>query len=184
MLIVKNHRNGKQGQCEVCDNITPKVYENKYFLCADCALDVTHERIMRIIHKSASKIIKEKEKEKENGNDTMATIKQSHEKYCHECGEIIRVKAEICPKCGVRQPDVESTTTSSSKFTGKPGEHKCINCGYQGKMKTWLGNYMAPQVITLLLLLFYIVPGIIYMIVFWNKNKCPKCGAVGKTINT
>jgi hypothetical protein len=25
------------------------------------------------------------------------------EKYCSECGEIIRSKAEICPKCGVRQ---------------------------------------------------------------------------------
>lgn len=25
------------------------------------------------------------------------------EKYCSECGEIIRLKAEICPKCGVRQ---------------------------------------------------------------------------------
>ncbi len=25
------------------------------------------------------------------------------EKYCSECGEIIRAKAEICPKCGVRQ---------------------------------------------------------------------------------
>lgn len=25
------------------------------------------------------------------------------EKFCLECGEIIRAKAEICPKCGVRQ---------------------------------------------------------------------------------
>jgi hypothetical protein len=30
--------------------------------------------------------------------------KTADEKYCHECGEIIRAKAEICPKCGVRQP--------------------------------------------------------------------------------
>jgi TM2 domain-containing membrane protein YozV len=28
------------------------------------------------------------------------------EKFCHECGAIIRAKAEICPKCGVRQPTV------------------------------------------------------------------------------
>lgn len=27
----------------------------------------------------------------------------SDEKHCHECGEIIRARAEICPKCGVRQ---------------------------------------------------------------------------------
>jgi TM2 domain-containing membrane protein YozV/ribosomal protein L40E len=25
------------------------------------------------------------------------------EKYCSECGAIIKAKAEICPKCGVRQ---------------------------------------------------------------------------------
>ncbi|MFV0290661.1 MAG: TM2 domain-containing protein [Mangrovibacterium sp.] len=30
-------------------------------------------------------------------------MKQENEKYCAECGEIIRKVAEICPKCGVRQ---------------------------------------------------------------------------------
>ncbi len=29
--------------------------------------------------------------------------KGADEKYCSECGAIIRAKAEICPKCGVRQ---------------------------------------------------------------------------------
>ena len=29
--------------------------------------------------------------------------KSSDEKFCHECGAVIRAKAEICPKCGVRQ---------------------------------------------------------------------------------
>lgn len=29
--------------------------------------------------------------------------KRADEKYCGECGEIIRAKAEICPMCGVRQ---------------------------------------------------------------------------------
>lgn len=28
------------------------------------------------------------------------------EKFCHECGAVIRLKAEICPQCGVRQPSV------------------------------------------------------------------------------
>ena len=31
-------------------------------------------------------------------------MKQENEKYCTECGEVINLKAEICPKCGVRQP--------------------------------------------------------------------------------
>ena len=29
--------------------------------------------------------------------------KSDEERFCSECGEIIRLKAEICPKCGVRQ---------------------------------------------------------------------------------
>jgi hypothetical protein len=31
--------------------------------------------------------------------------KSSREKYCHECGTVIRFRAEICTHCGVRQPD-------------------------------------------------------------------------------
>lgn len=31
-------------------------------------------------------------------------MKTDSEKYCHECGAVINAKAEICPKCGVRQP--------------------------------------------------------------------------------
>ncbi len=30
-------------------------------------------------------------------------MKQENEKYCSECGALINIKAEICPKCGVRQ---------------------------------------------------------------------------------
>ena len=29
--------------------------------------------------------------------------KAQDEKFCHECGALIKAKAEICPKCGVRQ---------------------------------------------------------------------------------
>ena len=39
----------------------------------------------------------------------------TNEKYCSECGEIINLNAEICPKCGVRQiamSDVMGTKTS------------------------------------------------------------------------
>ncbi len=30
------------------------------------------------------------------------------EKFCSECGAVIKAKAEICPKCGVRQMPVPS----------------------------------------------------------------------------
>jgi hypothetical protein len=33
-------------------------------------------------------------------------------KYCHECGEKIRGRAEICPKCGVRQHHAVNETSS------------------------------------------------------------------------
>ena len=29
--------------------------------------------------------------------------KSADEKYCADCGSIIKAKAEICPKCGIRQ---------------------------------------------------------------------------------
>jgi TM2 domain-containing membrane protein YozV len=37
------------------------------------------------------------------GSMTEPVQKAVDEKFCSECGEIIRAKAEICPKCGVRQ---------------------------------------------------------------------------------
>ena len=33
----------------------------------------------------------------------MNIVKTENEKYCNECAEPINKKAEICPKCGVRQ---------------------------------------------------------------------------------
>lgn len=35
--------------------------------------------------------------------DYSSPIKAADEKFCHECKATIKTKAEICPKCGVRQ---------------------------------------------------------------------------------
>ena len=50
-------------------------------------------------------------------------VKSSDEKYCFECGAVIRLKAEICPKCGVRQlpppslsPVGRTTASGRNKF--------------------------------------------------------------------
>lgn len=58
-------------------------------------------------------------------------VKQPDEVFCGECGKIIKAKAEICPKCGVRQ---ESAPYHSDKnktiaallalFWGGIGAHK------------------------------------------------------------
>jgi TM2 domain-containing membrane protein YozV len=45
---------------------------------------------------------------------TEAAQKAVDEKYCSECGEIIKAKAEICPNCGVRQSSPPLVSSLSS----------------------------------------------------------------------
>lgn len=55
-------------------------------------------------------------------------IKSAYEKFCSECGEIILLKAEICPKCGVRQllapgsAEIVATNYKCGWFGGKLSE--------------------------------------------------------------
>jgi uncharacterized paraquat-inducible protein A len=51
----------------------------------------------------------------QNDNDD----KIAEAKFCFECGQQIRSKAEICPKCGVRQPDGELRIDQLSKTRDK-----------------------------------------------------------------
>jgi TM2 domain-containing membrane protein YozV len=54
--------------------------------------------------------------------------KQADEKFCHECGALIRARAEICPKCGVRQPSEtgknKMTAALLAIFLGGIGAHR------------------------------------------------------------
>ena len=43
--------------------------------------------------------------------------RDADEKFCSHCGEAIAVKAEICPKCGVRQPVIETALAESTLRT-------------------------------------------------------------------
>jgi len=52
-------------------------------------------------------------------------MKKDNEKYCAECGEIINIKAEICPKCGVRQPQISVKCTESES---KPKDNRWLTC--------------------------------------------------------
>jgi TM2 domain-containing membrane protein YozV len=63
------------------------------------------------------------------------------EKFCSECGEAIKVKAEICPKCGVRQAAAPAPPAGRNKtlagllalFLGGIGIHKFyLGKGFQG----------------------------------------------------
>lgn len=50
-------------------------------------------------------------------NDTLNTRNKAlDEKFCSDCGETIKAKAEICPQCGVRQkaPPISLGATASN----------------------------------------------------------------------
>jgi len=65
-------------------------------------------------------------------SDELTQKKASDEKFCHECGATINAKAEICPKCGVRQtaaPVIQADKTKTAAalfafFLGGFGAHK------------------------------------------------------------
>lgn len=65
-------------------------------------------------------------------------LKLQSSKYCYECGNSISMKAEICPRCGVRQPSAyphKSKTTAAllALLLGGIGVHRF----YLGQ--TWIG---------------------------------------------
>ena len=47
-------------------------------------------------------------------------------------------------------------------------------------MKTWIANYNIPQFIAAVGLMLLIVPGLIFIVLYWGKYKCQSCGAIGK----
>ncbi len=59
-------------------------------------------------------------------------------------------------------------------------QRHCYACDYSGEMKTWLRHYNLPQFVALIMLCSYILPGLIFIAFFWNKFRCPNCGAIGK----
>jgi len=74
---------------------------------------------------------------------------------------------------------VQLVTARNCIDYGRTGR-KCLACGYEGKMKTWLSNYNVPQFIVAIGILLFIIPGLITIAFYWGKYKCPSCGAIGK----
>jgi hypothetical protein len=64
--------------------------------------------------------------------------------------------------------------------TDSAGVRKCLACGHEGEMKTWLANYKTPKIITVIGFLLGYIPGLIFLGFYWGKYKCPVCGSVGK----
>jgi TM2 domain-containing membrane protein YozV/ribosomal protein L40E len=83
-----------------------------------------------------------------------AVQKGPDEKFCHECGAIIRTKAEICPKCGVRQFEA-----AGGSFTSPNGRTKLA----AGLIAIFLGSFGIHK--------FYLGrtgQGILYLLFFWT----------------
>jgi TM2 domain-containing membrane protein YozV len=64
-------------------------------------------------------------------------MKGPHEKYCYEYGEIIRTKAEICRKCGVRQPIIQGMPQGRIRIVAAL---YAILLGWLGIHKFYLGR--------------------------------------------
>ncbi|RDB36679.1 MAG: NINE protein [Spirobacillus cienkowskii] len=45
-------------------------------------------------------------------------LKNSDERFCSECGKIVKAKAEICPSCGCRQSQLIPSSTKSKVSAG------------------------------------------------------------------
>ncbi|MDE2434367.1 MAG: TM2 domain-containing protein [Burkholderiales bacterium] len=76
-------------------------------------------------------------------------LKGVDEKFCTECGAVIKLKAEICPKCGCRQGAV----TSSDKKNKTVAAVLALFLGGLGIHKFYLGNTL---------------PGILYLVFCWT----------------
>jgi TM2 domain len=84
--------------------------------------------------------------------------KGSDEKFCHEWGAVIRAKAEICPKCGVRQPLSSSTVSGGGRNRVQAGLFALL-LGGVGVHKFYLGR--TGQGIVYLLFCWTFIPAII-----------------------
>jgi TM2 domain-containing membrane protein YozV len=86
---------------------------------------------------------------------SMPVSKGANEKYCSDCGSIINARAEICPKCGVRQlpaPSIIGVSTPSGKNKIAAAIFALL-LGGLGIHKFYLGR---------------IGQGILYLVFFWT----------------
>jgi hypothetical protein len=66
------------------------------------------------------------------------------------------------------------TANEAQQNWEEKNKRRCINCGFTGGMINYL-NTNKGQAILIILLLFLLLPGIIFWIVVRGKKICPKC---------
>lgn len=95
-------------------------------------------------------------------------VKATDERFCGECGSVIKAKAEICPKCGVRQLSQQTSinlgpTTANGK-TKIAAALFAVFLGGFGAHKFYLGQ--TGQGILYLLFFWTFIPSIIAFVEF------------------
>lgn len=86
--------------------------------------------------------------------DETKSKKAADEKFCPDCGEIIKARAEICPKCGIRQMAPPSSMNIAPNGKSKVAAALlAFFLGGFGVHKFYLGQ---------------IGQGIIYLLFFWT----------------
>jgi hypothetical protein len=91
--------------------------------------------------------------------------KGQNEKFCADCGEIIKQKAEICPECGVRQtsgyptdegPDRTTTAIFALLLGGLGAHHFYLGNTLRGVLYLLFVWTLIPAIVSL-------VEGILYL---------------------
>ncbi len=94
-------------------------------------------------------------------SESIPQVRRPDEKYCVECGAIINAAAEICPKCGVRQP-VRANVKSGSERNRIAAVLFAILLGGFGIHKFYLGK--TTQGILYLIFCWTFIPAIVGLI--------------------
>jgi RNA polymerase subunit RPABC4/transcription elongation factor Spt4 len=108
--------------------------------------------------------------------------KGAGEKFCHECGAAIRARAEICPKCGVRQPARERRAPRPRArprrvervVIGPPDQ--CPECDSDALFFRETRMSQTGLIVLIVLLLFFFPLFWIGFLIRDEIGVCPDCG--------
>jgi TM2 domain-containing membrane protein YozV len=99
----------------------------------------------------------------DNDNDNNEDHDSSNTKYCSNCGKIIDVKAEICPKCGVRV-----SKPPSEKSPGLAAILSFLCCGLGQIYNGEIGKGIAMLIVYVICLcLSILILPIIFALILW-----------------
>ena len=79
-----------------------------------------------------------------------------------------------------RSPERIQPVNNTIERNNEASDRTCLRCGYEGEMKTWIANYIVPKLILVAGFLLGYIPGLIFLVIYWGKYKCQKCGSIGK----